>query len=163
MLRKFLHAVLWVFLLVVFPLNAGAAQRKESKLFIPTHITTLLIAGKSSFPNSWFDQQNDAPAIHFGALSLTSAPEIGTSYRWTKNGWEDSSKWRNYSYSVSPLLDAIHPLIWAGLMLALALFFLFGFSSQEEIDELFVDLNNALSILDKSAALDSAPDSRLEN
>lgn len=67
--------------------------------------------------------------------------DIGTYYRRTKNGWEDSSKWQIKSEPVQQQLDAIHPAIWTLLVLSLVLLVLFGCSTQSEIDRLFSDLD----------------------
>jgi hypothetical protein len=71
--------------------------------------------------------------------------EIGTIYRRTKNGWEDSSKWRKTSHSVHSSFGQIHPLVWAAIVLSLVLLSLFGFSKESEVDDFFHELDRFLS------------------
>jgi hypothetical protein len=85
-------------------------------------------------------QQIESVQSRLSQLPLAN-PEIGTSYRRTKNGWEDSSKWWHAHYSVSSFFGRIHPLIWAAAILCLALLSLLGLSNDSEVDRFIHDLD----------------------
>ncbi len=54
-----------------------------------------------------------------GPQSDTLSPhsEPGSSWRRTSQGWEDSSRWFRNSDPPQQLLEAVHPVVWALLVL----------------------------------------------
>lgn len=74
--------------------------------------------------------------------------EIGTIYRRTKNGWEDSSKWRFEIHSgastVSSAIRKIHPAIWGFAILGVVMMVLVAAHDEDEIESLFQDFDRYL-------------------
>lgn len=66
-----------------------------------------------------------------------TAIEIDTTWRHTKHGWQDSSRWVIETMPTGPLLGTIHPVVWAGLVLIAVVGMMLWASEEWEFARLF--------------------------
>lgn len=65
----------------------------------------------------------------------------GTVFRWTKNGWVDSSLWHVPPSPPPPWIVQLHPLLLATLILLLVLIGLIVCSKEDEVNRLFGEVD----------------------
>jgi hypothetical protein len=75
----------------------------------------------------------------FGSLQeVESTPALGeTSWRLTRLGWQDSSRWYVDTFTPQPSVELIHPLLFAALVLIVVAMALVWASSEWEYGRLF--------------------------
>ncbi len=84
-------------------------MKKKSKLIVSLCFSAVVSTLATMFLFAMDNVQSDT--------SLTSSAKLEMGWRQTKFGWQDSNYWFNESFTPPPLFEAIHPLIWAGLVL----------------------------------------------
>jgi hypothetical protein len=81
---------------------------------------------------------------------LNASPPIETVFRRTKYGWEDSTQWEFRQQPIPQQLDAVHPVVWAGIVMSLAMLVLFAGSKPSDVEQWFSDLDQILGGDEKS-------------
>jgi len=80
------------------------------------------------------------PAISAGFISANFSATVSpdnTMWRYTPDGWKDISMMSNQAQNPQPLLESIHPAIWAAILLLSSWLLLIMASNDIEIRQLF--------------------------
>ena len=73
-----------------------------------------------------------------GRRSLSTSPDIDSTWRHTKYGWQDSASWpAGDSFAPTKTVELLHPFAWAGTVLIGAIAAMIWASSEWEIARLF--------------------------
>lgn len=91
----------------------------------------------------WLFCRASVSAVATGVLQadtlLNSPAELGTSWRHTKFGWQDSSRWFVDSFAPVKTFEVIHPILWAALVLITVVGVMIWASEEWDIERLFDD------------------------
>jgi len=72
--------------------------------------------------------------------TLVLSSEIDTTWRHTREGWQDTSHWSSEDTFVpQPFAELIHPLVWTGLVLLAVIVLMVWASSEKEVARLMGD------------------------
>lgn len=72
--------------------------------------------------------------------TLSTSPDIDSTWRHTKYGWQDSVGWPSADpYLPIKTVELLHPLVWAGIVLITVMATMIWASSEWEIARLFED------------------------
>ncbi|MFK7769740.1 MAG: hypothetical protein AB8B55_21210 [Mariniblastus sp.] len=83
-------------------------------------------------------QTDERQTFREGASSLVTSSEVGTTWRRTKDGWQDSTTWSNGDQFVPrKSFQSIHPFVWAAIVLLSVIAAMIWASNEWEISRLF--------------------------
>ena len=69
---------------------------------------------------------------------LFVSPDIDTSWRYTKFGWQDVSNWfRSNAFEPRQTIELLHPLVWSGIVLISVIATMIWASSEWDFARLF--------------------------